>query len=524
MVFVLMSLGASAQVACLTLPGTPSVTAVAPQLIMVSGLGSCLAPGFYVATNGNDSSAGAVNSPFATLGQCQTAMLASSTVKTCYIRAGTYANLPKVTLSGSVAPTQAALMLTSADNTTTWSYYPPDGYNTAILNGGNTSTGATAMCQNTALSDYGIYIEGGSHITINGLVFKNFTFGGVALHGGGSYFGNWFPTGNLGSGTADSDLIENNIMQSINNGNPTAAGICTSPAWPPALSSFNSSGGGVTWLGQVTNLTVTHNAIINTLGPGADAQMFATADNMSGLVVSYNFVLNTNQAGNDQGCVHLYNYASSPGTQGILTSASYTYNYLRDCGGSVSSSPYGDARALFVDDGVSHVTATGNIIAGHMRTCFDYHGGNNNLYYGNICDLGDGALGTQSISVYQDSAFCSGSGCMANNMRRNNILIANASITMGGDETFITGSTPLTTQNELAHTYGSGSVTDSASVSSVEPQLSCWTYNLASNSPAYNSPVSFPAQPGNWGQAGFWGPPGYTIPHTGTPPSSPHSC
>jgi hypothetical protein len=472
---------------------------------------------FYVATNGSDSNPGTLIQPFATLGKCQSAMWSSST-KTCYLRGGTYSNLPKVKLNAASAPTQALLMLTSADNGTTWQYYPSDGYNTAIFNGANTATGPAAMCQNTAYADYGIYIEGGSHITINGLSFQNFTFGGVALHGGMSWFGNWFPTGNLGAGAADSDLIENNIMQGIKNGVPAASGSCTNPAWPPPVSQDNDSGGGIAALGKVTNLTVTHNAVLDVLGEGMDFQMFSTSDNMSNLTLTNNVIHNANTANNDSGCIHIYNYAGGS-SQGTLTGVNINYNYLHDCGGSGSSAPYGNARGLYADDGASNINATGNVVSGHMRVCFNYHGGSNNVYDGNICDLGDGALGAQGIVLYQDSAFCTGSGCMANNVWRNNLVISKASITMGGYTTYISGSTPLTRENDLSHTYGSGAVIDSASVSTSDPLLSGWTYTLASGGSAYNSPVNFPQQPPGWGFAGFWGPPGYVLPETGTPPS-----
>jgi hypothetical protein len=460
---------------------------------------------FYVATNGSDSNPGTLASPFATLGKCQTTMRGSTT-KTCIIRGGTYSTLPKVTLNSGVAPTKTLLMLTSADNGTTWQYYPSDGYNTAIFDGGNTSTGSTAMCQNTALADYGIWIEGGSNITVNGFVFQNFTFGGVALHGGTDFFGNWFPTGNLGSGAADSDLIENNIIQGIHDGAPSGSGVCTFP------SNSTSGGGGVATLGRVTNLHVAHNVVRNTLGQGMDFQAFSTGDNMSGLTLTNNFVDNANTTVNDSACMHIYNYAGGT-SQGAMTSATVTNNYLHDCG------EVGAGRGLYVDDGGSHVTATGNVVSGHMHVCFNYHAGNNNLFYGNICDLGNGALGTQKIVQYQDGAFCTGSGCMANNVWRNNIVISKASITMGGYSIFLSGSTPLIAESDLSHAYGTGAVTDSASVSTSDPQLSGWTYTLPSTSPAYNFPVSFPQQTVGWGSVGFWGPPGYVLPKTGTPPS-----
>lgn len=477
-----------------------------------------IVPAFYVAVNGNDSNAGTLALPFLTLGRCQTAMRGGS-VKVCYIRAGLYNALPRVVLNSNVGPTQATVMLTSSDDGETWSYYPPDGYNNAILDGNS-----TGLCENTAVSlDYGIWADGASNITINGLYFQNFTFGAIGLHGGTDFFGDWFPTGDLGFGTANNITIKNNIMNHINNGNPTAAGVCTSPAWPPPTSSANASGGGVAVLGRVTNLTITHNAILNTLGMGMDLEMFSTADTMDGLTISYNVIYGANTSANDTGCIHLYNYTGTGSNQGSLVGTNITNNYLHDCGGSGSSSPYGNSRGVYLDDGVSGVVVSGNVVAGHMETCFNYHGGNNNTVSGNICDLGDGALGTQIIWLYQDDAFCSGAGCMANNIYRGNIVISNASIGMGGSQTFITGSTAISASNDLSHTYN-GTLTDTASVATTDPQLTCWTYKLASGSPAYNSPISFPTQPANYGQPGYWGPPNFTIPQTGTVPSSSHTC
>lgn len=475
---------------------------------------SPLPQAFYVAPNGNDNNSGSLSSPFASLGRAQRAMRASSTIKTTFIRAGMYKSMPMVALNPGIAPTHAALMLTSADNGETWSFYPPDGYNTAILNGNS-----TGLCQNTSVLDYAIFIEGGSNITIDGLYFENFTFGAIALHGGTDWWGNWFPTGNLGAGAADHNVIKNNIMININNGTPTAAGIC-SLAWPPPISQNNDTGGGVAALGRVTNLTVTHNAILNTQGMGMDFEMFSSADDMSGLTITNNLVHNANRSVNDTGCIHIYNFSGS--AQGILNNTIIKNNYLHDCGGSYSSSPYGKSRGIYLDDGVSGVRVTENVVSGHMGACFNYHGGDNNTVSGNICDLGDGLLGRQYVWVYQDASFCSGVGCMSNNVFEGNIVVSRASIAMGGNLTFFSGSDGIIARNNLSYSCGTGAILDSAAVSNENPGLSTWNYLLATSSPAYGSPVNFPKQPSEWGNAGFWGPPGYTVPQTGTAPSCPH--
>lgn len=467
---------------------------------------------FYISTTGSDSNAGTAAAPFATLSKAQTAMQGGST-KLTYIRAGSY-TLPQVVPAGQFPSgvTRTGLYLTSSDNGETFSYYPPDGYNTAVLDGSS-----SGICQSSSAIDYGIWIEGGSNITINGLKFQHFTFAGVNVHGGSSFFGNWETI--TSAGTADSDLIENNIMDTIYNGNPTASGQCTNPAWPPPLSQTNAFGGGVGVAGQVTNLTVTHNAITNIYGPGMDIENFSSTDTTAHLTISNNFFYNTMIQEHDSGCIHDY----AGGQPSDTNPTTISTNYLRDCGGSDTSSPYGSSRGIYVDDSTSHVTVSGNIVAGHMSVCFNYHGGSNITDSGNICDLGDGALGNQRIATYQDDSFCS-AGCMASNFFQNNIVISNASIAMGDYNVFLTGANALTSQNNLEHAYNHALSSDSlgGSASSSDPSLSGWTYNLAGGSAAYSSPVSFTTQPFNWGYPGFWGPPGFTIPHTGTVPSNPH--
>jgi hypothetical protein len=45
--------------------------------------------------------------------------------------------------------------------------------------------------------------------------------------------------------------------------------------------------------------------------------------------------------------------------------------------------------------------------------------------------------------------------------------------------------------------------------------LQCWDYQTVPGSLVTQSPVAFPGLPGGWG------PPGFSIPHTGTAPSIP---
>jgi hypothetical protein len=74
--------------------------------------------------------------------------------------------------------------------------------------------------------------------------------------------------------------------------------------------------------------------------------------------------------------------------------------------------------------------------------------------------------------------------------------------------------------HNMYYNYGSGSLSttgnqfgDADPITGSNPLTSGMTYAIASGSPAFNNPAEFP------GIVGGWGPPGYVIPSTGTPPS-----
>jgi hypothetical protein len=110
---------------------------------------------------------------------------------------------------------------------------------------------------------------------------------------------------------------------------------------------------------------------------------------------------------------------------------------------------------------------------------------------------------------------------MSGNEYENNVVIGSGG---GGGFALLSGSpknTPTIENNDYyayggaAISSGTGAYADTAPAT-VDPQASGWTYDIASNSPVLGAPVSFPAL------VGGWGPPGYMIPETGSPPSCPH--
>jgi hypothetical protein len=137
-----------------------------------------LATGYYVATNGNDNNPGTISEPFATLHRAQKAMRNTS-IKTTYIRKGTYKPPAGIGCNNGRG---ASVYLASSDNSETWSFYPPDGYNSAIIDGQSTvgnSGGSGGNGTGCAFSGSTV-----SHITIVGLQFENYLYSAFSVDHG----------------------------------------------------------------------------------------------------------------------------------------------------------------------------------------------------------------------------------------------------------------------------------------------------------------------------------------------------
>jgi Right handed beta helix region len=420
-----------------------------------------IVPAFYVSTTGSDSNAGTVTTPFATLGRAQIAMQASSTIKTTYIRAGSY-TLPTLDCGGS----SCGLNLTGADDGETWSYYPPDGVDSADFTGGSTSSGTGLV---TAMS------VGAQQVTINGLSIHNFQYAGIGSGGG---------TGNL--------TVENSVLY---NGY-TASGSSN----PAGISCYGCS-----------NMTISHNVIHDM------AQFGISISNVNGeisnLLVTGNVLYNTCTAIADCGALYVQDVTAT------ATNILWTNNYIHD-GNTFAALGSGYGSALYADDCTSNVTASGNVLTGRNGANTSMvHGGSNNHQIGNVTDL---ASYQQHIAVFQTSG---ASGCssatMSGNEYENSIVIGGGG---GGGYSLLSGSpdnTPKIEGNDYynyggaAISSGTGAYSDSDPVTE-NPQVSGWTYDIASGSPVFKAPVSFTPL------VGGWGPPGYVLPETGSPPSSPH--
>ena len=444
---------------------------------------------YYVSPAGNDNWSGTLVSanvgntdgPFKTLEKAQVAMRLSG-IKTTYLRTGTYNRT-------------STLELTSADNGETWSIYPGDAMNSAVFEG-------------NCPGDF-IDILGGSKITINGLTIKYFSTA-IGIHGGPGLpinmpikFGNSYET-------ATGNTISNNII---------IDGL---------LKGTNRDRAGIIVEGSAPNTTISHNVVQNTGFNGIGAWSLIAGDNISGLIITGNVVLNCMQKFEDGGAIYTLDRVYSS------TNISITNNFIRDYG-TFGNMGFG----IYMDDLSSDQTVTGNIITGTGSHPFLYHGGKNNTVTGNIVDLGSSG----DLPIFHGSAE---NGKMANNKFIGNIIISSYTTanprytpTSRGPwyGTFIDLTNPslfstavlVQVQNNFYHNYSTGGestgggyvyvgnhdYSDSNPVKG-DPQISGWTYQIATGSPVFSSPVNFTPI------VGGWGPPGYVIPQTGTPPSCAH--
>jgi hypothetical protein len=422
-----------------------------------------IVPAFYVATNGSDSNDGSAASPFATLGKAQTAMQASSTIKTTYVRAGSY-QLP--TIAGCAGGSGCGLNLTAADDGETWSYYPPDGVDSADLNGGSTGDGTGLVVA--------VYV-GANNVTINGLSIHNFQYAGV----------------NSGGGTANL-IVENSLFFN---------GYSSSNA---------SNAAGISCYG-CSNAKISHNVIHDIAQLGVS--MSNVNGDISNLLVTGNVVYNTCTANADCGALYVQDVTAT------ATNIQLTNNYVHD-GNTFAALGSNYGAALYADDCTSNVTESGNVLTGRNGSNTTMvHGGSNVHQIGNLTDL---ASYQQHVAVFQTSGV---SGCssatMSGNEYTNNIIIGEGG---GGGYALLSG-TPMhapTIANNDYYNYGGAAISSGSGAygdtapASVDPQISGWAYSISPKSPVLVSPVSFPPL------VGGWGPPGYVLPQTGTPPSSPH--
>lgn len=457
---------------------------------------------YYVATTGSDSNAGTFSAPFLTLAHAQTVMETSGNWKTVYVRAGTYSN--------------TALTFTQADNGQTWSYFPGDGYNTAIIDGG-ASSGSTGGNPVT--------MRGTSNITFNGLAFNHCQQWCIGFHGGAST--GTFPQNDP---TSDKVSVTNSTFQNI---------YTSGTGW---------AGGAVFGYGQVTNVLIDHNACQFANGAcyrvSGNGDSTTPNDRFSGLTITSNVCLNANQTTGDSGCI----YTQDP--LGYSTNVRFANNFIRDyqCNTSTGCNANNPPRdvGIYLDLGSSNVDVLGNLIANTSNATGGSSGitstaaffcGNcrNTNFVGNLIDLGTtgficdlewnnaGSTRPNSVNVLISGNVFVGNwtGAQACYSAASGPFAypgGHGTTTQSGSNTSVPN-VPVVTNN-MYYNYGSGSLSttgtyfsDASATTATNPLVGADTlYTISTNSPAYATATGF------GGITGKYGPPGYVVP-AGTAPS-----
>ncbi len=384
-------------------------------------------PAYYVSPTGSDSAAGTLLAPFATLAQAQTAMRAGS-IKTTYIRGGTYAPASVAACDGSHP---CAVNLSAADNGETWSYYPPDGVDSASITGGSTN-GSNGLF-------YIFWLGNVANPTINGLAMHNFGYGAIASVGGTTAL------------TANNNLIFNGYY--VPGSNDNAAGIqCYG----------------------CTNTTITHNTIHDIASFGISFNN--VNGNISNLNITNNVLYNICTGLADCGAIYVQDTFAS------ATNMQVTNNYIHD-GNTFAGLGSGFGSGMYNDDCTSNITETGNVLTGRNgANTVHMHGGNNIHFVDNIIDLA--TLG-QSSAFFQTSSLSGcAAGTMSGNTFTNNILTSNGNAggyTKDGSPT----NAPTITHNSYWNYAGSGGLPAYAHIVFVVEENHHYSQIIGSNSAPY---------------------------------------
>jgi hypothetical protein len=432
---------------------TPGPTPTPTPVTIVS-------PAFYVATTGNDSNAGTLSAPFLTFSKAASAMAASAQVKWTYVRSGTYS--PSATLD-----------ITSSHNGCRFSYYPPDGVNTAILDG-------TAHTVDWLIHGYGV---------------SNFTLDGIKLTGYGAY-GILIEGGITGSGTTS--IASNNTVMNCDAGNGRTSGFSSA-----AIAFYNN----------VPNSSIKNNYVHDTKAMGIILSTY-NDKGMSGSVIENNRLQRCCTVTSDTGAIYLENVSRTL----LDSNVTIRNNFVTDHG----ASGVDHVHAVYLDENTNNVAVIGNAIGpptssgtgNHDSSAFFVNDGKGNVIKDNLIDLG--TTGQIPACIWAFNNYPGDGRGMAGNTFTNNILIMNFA---GALSTYVSGDTGhmyvqglasvtpswFTIQDNMYYNSGGGATTSTGNYKGdtnpvvSNPLVSGSAYTIAPQSPAYNSPVSFLPIVGGWG-------------------------
>jgi hypothetical protein len=422
-------------------------------------------PAYYVSADGSATGTGTEANPFDSLQQAANAM-AGSDIKTAVVEGGTYDQ-------------SAGLTLTSADSGESFI-----GNGSATLNGEGTAGNL-------------ISVNGANNISVEGLNLTNTAnnpvwsssdwFGAgtgedaiLAQNTSGDNF-SYNNISNAGmamnfQGVTDSQVDGNNISNvqqaviitqgnSGSSGNTLAANSIENVNNVTGVMDDNQ--GAINLVGD-SNDTVSNNVIQSTAAAGISITTLTSGD-----TVNQNTVQNTNTAAtpsssyeasatnpSDMGAIYAWSGAGNTTNQQLTISD----NYVQNAGQGFEN------NGIYLDDGVSGATVTGNIVqgAGAGGASFDVlvHGGSDDTIANNILNL-DSASGQEKGVFVQSDGYA-----MTGNSITDNTLYANGA-NGGAIDTLVDSNSdiPALSGNDY---YG-------VSVPSIDP-------GAAANNPGYVSP------------------------------------
>jgi len=306
----------------------------------------------YVSIGGSDGGDGSAARPFATL---QRAVNASNGNSTISVSSGSYAT-SGVYLGGG---------------------------NSGLVIQGTGNVVLDAHGQQTVLD-----IRGGSNISLSGLTFADAAGPALVLDGatGVSVTGDSFINNsgavlleNNGSrNTLSRNTITNTSGSAIevkdgSNANTFDSNTITGVGAPETY-------GGAFFLHGANGNQITHNVITNTQGAAIDlADFYSTSPGTQNLnnMIAYNAIYDADLSSTDSGAIYIL------GRSNANTLNTVTMNFVSGTGRAGQHSV-----GIYLDDGASGVTVTGNIVTGIGSDGFQIHGGSNNAFSGNVFNVG----------------------------------------------------------------------------------------------------------------------------------------
>lgn len=151
---------------------------------------------------------------------------------------------------------------------------------------------------------------------------------------------------------------------------------------------------GAIWLHGANDGQITNNQISNTSGAGISLSDFygpgTTATQNNNTVIADNVLSDVDTQSSDSGAIYVLGRSQDSGT-GIAVKMNFI---------SSTGSPGAHAVGIYLDDNASGVSVTQNIIqaSSSLSDVFEIHGGSNDLFAGNIFDLGQGST---SFGLFQ---------------------------------------------------------------------------------------------------------------------------